>query len=235
MTAADGRWLPAPPSSRQPTHTIVQLSDAHVLADGHLFDRVDACERVQRSFDLIAAVGCAPDVLVLSGDVADRGEPLAYARLRAVLDAGLHRLGAQLLVVPGNHDDVAQLRAYLLGRAPANGPLDTVIEVEGLRVIGMDSSVPGVDYGELDGAQLDALAAELARPAAEGTILVVHHPPIDDTDVRVDGPAGPATPGGGDRRHRRTTRAQWPHAPRQHGHAGWCAGLGQRIDGQLMC
>jgi hypothetical protein len=39
------------------------------------------------------------------------GEEEAYVRLRPVIDAALRRFGAKLLVAPGNHDDVALLRA----------------------------------------------------------------------------------------------------------------------------
>jgi 3',5'-cyclic AMP phosphodiesterase CpdA len=169
------------PPARRPRYTIVQVSDPHVPADGFLFDRVDACARVQASLAMIAAAGCSPDVLVLSGDVANQGEAAAYVRLRPVLDAALGRFDAKLLVAPGNHDDVALLRAHLLGREPQPGPLDEVVRVRGLRLIGMDSTVPGEVHGELDDAQLEALAAELAQPAADGTVLVVHHPPIWST------------------------------------------------------
>src|SRR5262249_51554157 len=142
---------------------------------------VDTCARVQACLEMIEGAGCFPELLVLSGDLADRGEARAYARLRPVIEAGLRRLGSQLLVVPGNHDDVASLRAHLLAAEPERGPLASVVQVGGLRVIGIDSSVPAADHGELDDAQLHALAAELARPAADGTILVVHHPPIWST------------------------------------------------------
>jgi 3',5'-cyclic AMP phosphodiesterase CpdA len=167
--------------ARPPRYTILQVSDPHVPAEGFLFDRVDACARVQASVEMIAAAGCSPDVLVLSGDVADRGEADAYARLRPVIEAALQWFGAKLLVVPGNHDEVPLLRAHLLGREPERGPLDQVVRVGGLRLIGLDSSVPGEVHGELDDAQLAALAIELADPAADGTVLVVHHPPIWST------------------------------------------------------
>ena len=166
---------------RRPRYTIVQVSDPHVPADGFLFDRVDACARVQASVEMMAVAGCCPDVLVLSGDLADRAEGEAYVRLRPVIDAALHRFGAKLVVAPGNHDDVALLRAHLLGRAPERGPLDEVVRVGGLRLIGIDSSVADEVHGELDDAQLEALADELSEPAADGTVLVVHHPPIWST------------------------------------------------------
>jgi 3',5'-cyclic-AMP phosphodiesterase len=166
---------------RRPRHTIVQISDPHIPADGFLFDRVDACARVQASIEVIAAAGCSPDVLVLSGDMADHGEAPSYIRLRPVIDAALRRFGAQLLVAPGNHDNLALLREHLLGRAPERGPLDEVVRVGGLRVVGLDSSVPGENHGRLDDSQLAALAAELDQPAPDGTVLVVHHPPIWST------------------------------------------------------
>lgn len=166
---------------RRPRYTIVQISDPHVPAEGFLFDRIDACARVQASVELVAASGCSPDVLVLSGDIADRGEAQAYGRLRPVIDAALERLNARLLVTPGNHDDVALLREHLLGREPEQGPLDEIVRVAGLRLIGLDSRVPGEVHGDLDDAQLEALAEELAEPAADGTVLVVHHPPIWST------------------------------------------------------
>lgn len=159
----------------------MQISDLHVPAGGILFDRVDPCARVEASVEMMAAAGCSPDVLVLSGDLADRAEAEAYIRLRPVIEAALKRSGAKLLIAPGNHDDVGLLRAHLLGRDAERGPLDEVVRVGGLRLIGVDSSVPGEVYGELGEAQLEALARELAAPAPDGTVLVVHHPPIWST------------------------------------------------------
>jgi Icc protein len=50
--------------------------------------------------------------------------------------------------------------------------------IDGLRIITLDTSVPGHHYGEVTAAQLDWLAKELATPAPDGTILALHHPPI---------------------------------------------------------
>jgi 3',5'-cyclic AMP phosphodiesterase CpdA len=52
------------------------------------------------------------------------------------------------------------------------------VRVGGLRVIGLHSTLRGEVRGELDDVQLDALADELSRPAADGTVLVIEHPPI---------------------------------------------------------
>ncbi|MGW6130964.1 metallophosphoesterase [Cellulomonas sp. NPDC055163] len=57
-------------------------------------------------------------------------------------------------------------------------PVDGVSWVGGLRLVTLDSSVPGAGYGRLDAAQLDRLRDELLTPAPRGTVLVVHHPPL---------------------------------------------------------
>ena len=78
----------------------------------------------------------------------------------------------------GNHDNRAELRRLLLDEAPSMAPLDRVSMIDGLRIITLDTSVPGHHYGEITAAQLDWLADELATPAPDGTILALHHPPI---------------------------------------------------------
>jgi 3',5'-cyclic-AMP phosphodiesterase len=169
-------------ATRSPRHTVVQLTDTHVPAGGLLFGRVDAAARVEAAVEMLVSAGCSVDLLILSGDQADRGEADAYERLRPVLADALRQLGAPLLVVPGNHDDLGLLRTLVpdgAERVPTRWY--TVVRVGGLRLIGLDSTVPGADHGELDDDQLRELAAELLEPAPDGTILVVHHPPIWST------------------------------------------------------
>jgi 3',5'-cyclic-AMP phosphodiesterase len=50
--------------------------------------------------------------------------------------------------------------------------------IDGLRIITLDTSVPGYHHGEITAHQLDWLAEQLATPALDGTILALHHPPI---------------------------------------------------------
>ena len=51
-------------------------------------------------------------------------------------------------------------------------------DVDGLRIIALDTSVPGYHHGELSDDQLTWLAAELATPAEHGTLIALHHPPL---------------------------------------------------------
>lgn len=163
----------------RPDHFILHLSDTHFLAGGRmLYDSVDSEARLAELFTRLEASGARPEAIVFTGDLADHGEAEAYARLRAVVDPAAARLGAQVIWVMGNHDDRSAFREELLGQLPSQRPVDRVYDVNGLRIITLDSTVPGRHHGEVADEQLDWLAEELASPAPHGTILAMHHPPI---------------------------------------------------------
>ena len=116
---------------------------------------------------------------MFTGDLADRGEPDAYDRIRRIVDPVAGRLGAQVIWVMGNHDDRSAFRRGLLGEASGSTrPVDRVDDVNGLRVITLDSTVPGPITARSTPAQLDWLAEELSIAAPHGTILAMHHPPV---------------------------------------------------------
>jgi len=173
-----------------PTHLLVHLSDTHFLAEAApLYGSVDTDSTVMRALTQIDRLGLCPDALVFTGDIADRGEPDAYRRIRVLVEEVALRWGAQVVWVMGNHDDRAAFRADLLGLpgrlsassspSPAStAPVDSVTNVNGLRIIALDTSVPGYHHGELTDDQLDWLAATLREPSRCGSILALHHPPI---------------------------------------------------------
>jgi 3',5'-cyclic AMP phosphodiesterase CpdA len=166
---------------RRPRHRVVQISDIHLLAAGELYPGVDPEQRLRAILAELVTVGWEPSLVIVSGDLADRAEPGAYERLRTILSEAQEELAAELLIVPGNHDDVALVRSLVLGLEPSDDPLDSVVCVGDLRVIGLDSTAPGFHYGELTDNQLQRLAEELATRAPDGTILALHHPPIWST------------------------------------------------------
>jgi 3',5'-cyclic AMP phosphodiesterase CpdA len=162
----------------RPHHFILHLSDTHLLANGELYDRIDSEDRLRRLFCDLEQSGARPEAIIFTGDLADKGEPVAYGKLRSIIDPVARRLGAQPIWVMGNHDDRAAFRSTLLGQYPSTEPVDKVYFLNGLRIITIDTSVPGHHFGQLDESQLDWLADELATDAPHGTILAMHHPPI---------------------------------------------------------
>ena len=163
-----------------PDRILLHLSDTHLRAAAtpRLFGSVDGAARLADTIDVIEVSGIRPDAVVVTGDLADLGEPAAYAALRAIVEPFAERLGAQLLWVMGNHDERGAFRVALLDEASDLRPVDRVDELDGLRVVTLDTSVPGHHHGELRDEQLAWLADVLATPAPLGTILAMHHPPV---------------------------------------------------------
>lgn len=158
---------------------ILHLSDTHLLGGDRLLgERYDTAANLQRTLDAAEATGVRPDAVVFTGDLTDLGEPEAYRALRAAVEPWAERLGAPVVWVAGNHDERPALRAGLLDGEPSLEPVTGVWDLDGLRIIALDSTVPGWHHGDLDAAQLEWLREELATPAPLGTILALHHPPL---------------------------------------------------------
>ncbi len=167
----------------RPQHFILHMSDTHLLGNSDpLYGAVDSEQRLRDVFADLEASGARPDAIVFTGDLADKGEPGAYAKLRAIVDPAASRLGARVIWAMGNHDDRAAFRAGLLDGHPApsraDAPVDAVHFIDGLRIITLDSTVPGHHHGEFTPDQLRWLAGQLEVPAPHGTILALHHPPV---------------------------------------------------------
>lgn len=163
----------------RPDYVLLHISDTHLIGgDRRLYGAVDADDRLGELLEQLNQSGLRPDAIVFTGDLADKGEPAAYRKLRGLVEPFAAQLGAELVWVMGNHDDRAELRKFLLDEAPSMAPLDRVCMIDGLRIIVLDTSVPGHHHGEIRASQLGWLAEELATPAPEGTILALHHPPI---------------------------------------------------------
>ncbi|MEA9986276.1 phosphodiesterase [Subtercola sp. RTI3] len=172
------------PENDTPTHVIAHLSDTHfVAASAKLYGRVDTDATLKRALSQLEGSGIRFDALVFTGDITDLGETDAYVRIREIVEPAAERMGAELVWVMGNHDSRARMRTDLLGEAvssePASSaPVDRVFWFGGLRLIALDTSVPGFHHGELTLQQLDWLAETLAVAAPEGTLIALHHPPI---------------------------------------------------------
>ena len=144
---------------------IAHLSDLHL----------DGGERAE---DRVAAVmawlgGVRVDAIVVTGDIADHGEPGEYRRAAELLE---HR--APVLVLPGNHDVRAAFRAGLLGEPESDAPIDRAVEVGGVLFALCDSTIPGRGAGYLADATLAWLDAALSE--GDGPAFVAfHHPPVE--------------------------------------------------------
>ncbi len=156
---------------------IAQISDTHIKTPGKLaYQRVDTAAMLERCIAALQDLAPQPDLIVLTGDLVDLGQAEEYAHLRALIAP----LAAPLVVIPGNHDDRAALRAAFADHdyLPAAGFLQFAIDDYPLRIIGLDTLIPQAGAGELCADRLAWLDATLARAPTHPTLLLMHHPPF---------------------------------------------------------
>lgn len=170
---------------------VAQISDTHILAPGKLYrgpveTAAAGAERVYSEFDTapylaraVAALNAAvprPDLAVVTGDLVDHGDPAEYEHLCALLAP----LTMPVFVIPGNHDTREPLRQAFRrgGYLPAGGYLQYAIEDYPLRIVALDTLIPGNHRGTLCAERLGWLDAALAARPGQPTAVVMHHPPF---------------------------------------------------------
>lgn len=167
------------PQHPSPEHFILHISDTHFVADNELLHgSVDSDENLRQLFRDFVKAQVKPEAIVFTGDLADTGRPDAYVRLRNMVEPVAEELGAKIIWVMGNHDERSAFRSGLLDSDAGQESVDMVHDVNGLRIVALDSTVPGKHHGEISDEQLTWLAEVLATPAPHGTLIALHHPPV---------------------------------------------------------
>ena len=154
---------------------VAQISDPHI-SDAPSEAAVSASTRLQQAVAHLLRLPVAPDVVVVTGDCANTGSASEYERFQALL----RPLPMPVYVVPGNHDNRAQLLAAfgVQGTSPLSGFVQYVVDDGPVRLLALDTHVPGRDAGALGAEQLEWLQAQLARSPERPTVIFMHHPPI---------------------------------------------------------
>lgn len=158
-------------------HVLAHLSDLHLGADEIVHGTVRADDHLASVMEQV--MSHRPRAVIVTGDVADTADVSAYHRARRIVEDAAASAAAEVVWVMGNHDSRVPFARTLLGAdvVDPDAPLDRVLLLEGLRVIVLDTTIPGYHDGQLRPGQLQWLAEELSEPAPEGTVLAMHHPP----------------------------------------------------------
>ena len=156
---------------------IAQVTDPHIKAEGRLAYRtVDTAANLERCIRHLLGLKQPPDVVLMTGDLTDFGRKDEYRLLRRLIAP----LDMPVYVIPGNHDERGNFREAFSDHSylPTAGDICYVIEDYPLRMIGLDTTIPGKPGGEMSAERLTWLDRELrSRPDAP-TLLFMHHPPI---------------------------------------------------------
>ena len=157
---------------------IAQISDFHLRADGSLAHGVvDTRQVLAAAVARLAAMRPAPDVVLATGDLADDGTAEEYGLLRRTLAP----LQMPVFLIPGNRDNRENLKAEFDrdGYLPKTGaPLHFVVDRFPVRLIGLDTTIPGAKTGAICPERLAWLEAQLAEAPARPTVIFMHHPPF---------------------------------------------------------
>ncbi len=139
---------------------IAQISDLHC---GSIYYREALGRRVVAEVNELH-----PDVVVVTGDLTDMGFRGEFEEARALLD-GIEC--ERMLVIPGNHDarNVGEIHFEELF-----GPRDSELVLEGVHIIGLDSSEPDLDNGRIGRERYRTIEEQFGDPD-EFKILCIHH------------------------------------------------------------
>jgi 3',5'-cyclic AMP phosphodiesterase CpdA len=158
---------------------ICQLTDLHIRPVGRTSNRVvDTNMLTQRALRAVARLRPAPDLVVITGDLTECGLAEEYAHLAALLQ---RFLTMPVYVIPGNHDRRDAMREGL-GHLPSVTAdphyVQYAVDQFPVRLVMLDTLVPGAGHGELRPEQLAFLDQTLAAAPDHPTIIGMHHPPF---------------------------------------------------------
>lgn len=151
---------------------IAQLSDLH-LAPSPLYSGVDPWQALSQALVRVAGLRPCPDLLLLTGDLANDGGVSSYRQLKEAL----LKAGRPFAVLPGNHDDRQALRAVFSEQAWSHDTLACQrVDCGELSLLLLDTLIPGQDGGEITAAHLTWLDG--CCPPQGRVVLGLHHPPF---------------------------------------------------------
>jgi len=159
------------------TTSLLQLSDPHIREPGRLaYGRINTAPYLMQAVAAILALPQRPDAVIITGDLTDFGRAAEYGHLRELLAP----LPMPVYLMPGNHDDRAQLRQSFpdhryLGRDEF---VQYSVALGALQLIALDTVVPGASEGSLCDKRLAWLARELESHSDTPVVIAMHHPPF---------------------------------------------------------
>lgn len=157
---------------------IAQISDTHIREEGQLaYRHVETAGFLARCVQQLRSMSPRPDFVLATGDLVDAGRREEYRHLRRLLAP----LPMPVYLVPGNHDDrdamVAEFPDHAYLRRDGTF-LQYVIEGDPMRLVVLDTLVPGRGEGRLCADRLAWLDARLRERPDRPTTIVMHHPPF---------------------------------------------------------
>ncbi|MGQ4274809.1 phosphodiesterase [Terrihabitans sp. B22-R8] len=156
---------------------IIQITDTHLVQSGRVVNGVDPEQQLRRAVDDVLAHHGDADLMVVTGDLCNDGEPEAYALLREILSA----VPFPVRLMLGNHDRRPPfVAAFPDHPRDANGYIQSWLDTAFGRLIFLDSHEAGVIGGIYGADRLAWLDEALEGAGALPVTVFIHHPPVYD-------------------------------------------------------
>lgn len=156
---------------------IIQITDPHLVPPGERLHGFDPAERLQRVVADILARQADADLVVITGDLCNDGEPLAYAFLAESLAA----LTCPVRLLLGNHDARPAFRAAFPDHpCDPSGFVQSLLDTPHGRLLFLDSHEPGMIGGRYCAARAAWLAEAVRGAGPQPVTVFIHHPPVPD-------------------------------------------------------
>lgn len=158
-------------SDHRPVVALVQISDLHVGAD---WVRIDPRQMLSATIDAIGRLRLPLGGVLALGDLTEHGTDAEYEAVRAELE----RLDVPIHPAMGNRDDRRALRRHFELGGDCDAPVRYAADLGPVRLLVLDTAIPGRDAGHLDRVSLTWLRGELEDHPRTPTVLAMHHPPL---------------------------------------------------------
>lgn len=157
---------------------IIHITDTHIIPEGQTIYGLDPAARLATVIDDICDRQADADLVVITGDLTDRGDAASYKRLSELLA----RLPMPVRLLIGNHDSRAAFVA-IFPETPRDefGFVQSAIDLpDGAgRLVFLDTNEPGWSGGRYCDKRLDWLTTRLQEAADRRAYVFMHHPPFD--------------------------------------------------------
>lgn len=155
---------------------IIQLTDTHLMPPGVVVNGVDPEAQLRAAVADIVEKHADADLLVITGDLCNYGDPEAYRLLREILEP----VPFEARLMLGNHDHrPAFVEAFPDHPRDQGGYVQSFLDTAFGRLLFLDSHEYGVIGGIYGADRLAWLDSALAGAGDLPVTVFIHHPPID--------------------------------------------------------
>jgi Icc protein len=137
--------------------TFLHLTGLHLAPPGQRVVGIDPMRQMQDVLARIRQLDVSATFIVVSGDLTENGSAESYEVAKGALrELGGENTDTPVLLGLGNHDNWTMFRRVVLGEKTSDGlePHCYSRLIDGLRVIMLDSLIPGHSSGSLGATQL---------------------------------------------------------------------------------